>query len=135
VKSSMFEDSFIQSYLDMVPQPDEQSNIVFWDKDVLNEIDSDHVKQAHSNTHAFYRGMFNQLVNDEKSPFKDKNSIQYGEFLWALNTVSSRHVVMHEQQMDKDPNMLLILMPFLDLLNHSHSPNVAITPYLDKLSN
>ena len=42
---------------------------------------------------------------------------------------------MHEHQMDKDPNLSLIMMPLLDMLNHSNQPNVAIMPYHDKLAN
>ena len=59
--------------------------------------------------------------------------LEYPEFLWALNTVSSRHIVMHEHDMDNDPNLLLIMMPLLDLLNHAPSPNVGILPIVDKV--
>lgn len=59
--------------------------------------------------------------------------MEYPEFLWALNTVSSRHIVMHEHDMDNDPNLLLIMIPLLELLNHTHSPNVGILPYVDKV--
>lgn len=47
--------------------------------------------------------------------------------------MSSRHVVFHEHKAEEDPDLLLILMPFLDMLNHSRTPNVAITPFVDKL--
>ena len=57
----------------------------------------------------------------------------YAEFLWAFNIVSSRHVVMHEHEMDKDPNLLLLMMPLLDMLNHSSDPNVAILPHRDTI--
>ena len=36
-------DSFIKAWTDLLPQPDEISNLVFWDRDVLNEIDSEHL--------------------------------------------------------------------------------------------
>lgn len=32
-----------------------------------------------------------------------------------------------------DPEMLLIQMPFLDILNHSRTPNVGIFPWVDTL--
>jgi SET domain-containing protein len=35
--------------------------------------------------------------------------------------------------MDSDPNLLLIMMPLMDMLNHSHTPNVAILPHTDPL--
>jgi hypothetical protein len=41
---------------------------------------------------------------------------------------------MHEQS-QLDPDLLLIQMPFLDLLNHSRAPNCGIFPYVDKLDN
>ena len=39
---------------------------------------------------------------------------------------------MHEQNM-QDPNLLLIQMPFLDMLNHSRNPNVGIFPFIDTM--
>lgn len=53
----------------------------------------------------------------------------------AFNTVSSRHVTFHEHDSDNDPNMKLILLPVMDLLNHSNSPNVALRPMHDKVFN
>jgi SET domain-containing protein len=71
-------------------------------------------------------------VSGDGSPYTDANAIPYPEFLWALNTVSSRHIVLHDHQMDSDPNLLLMMMPLLDLLNHSPEPNVAIRPHVDR---
>jgi hypothetical protein len=92
----MMEDSFMKSYMKLIPQPDELSNIVFWSQEVLNEIDSDHLKHAHANTHSYYRSLYDLLVGNEKSPYREKHSLSIGEFMWALNTVSSRHIVMHQ---------------------------------------
>jgi hypothetical protein len=47
-KSFAMEDSFMKSYLNILPQPDEMSNLVFWQRDVLNEVDSENVKFAYS---------------------------------------------------------------------------------------
>ena len=60
--------------------------------------------------------------------------MEFGEFMWALNTVSSRHTVIGNQQSENDPNALLMMVPLLDMFNHSHDPNIVIMPYLDKLS-
>jgi hypothetical protein len=40
---------------------------------------------------------------------------------------------MHEHEMDNDPNLLLIMMPLFEILNHRPSPNVAIHPTIDKV--
>ena len=109
------------------------TNLTYWSKDNLNEIDSQHLQAAYTTTHKFYRSLWHHLVNLEGSPYKDKNSLSYEEFLWAFTVVSSRHVVFHEHKADEDPNLLLVLMPFVDMFNHSRSPNVAITPFIDKL--
>ena len=119
----------------MIPQPGEQSNIVFWGQDVLNQIDSEFLKYAYGNTHAYYRSLFEHLIGGEQSPYKDSGVIEYGEFLWAFNIVSSRHVVLHEHEMDKDPNLLLLMTPLLDMLNHSPDPNVAVLPHRDSIEN
>ena len=132
--NSIMHASFMKSYMNMLPQPGEQSNIVFWDQDVLNEIDSEHLKQAYGSTHAYYRSLYDHLINGETSPYKESAGLMsYAEFLWAFNTVSSRHVVMHKHEMDKDPNLLLLMMPLLDILNHSSDPNVAILPHRDTI--
>ena len=101
------EDSYMKSYVDLLPKPDEMSNIVYWSQEVLNEIDSQHLRAAYANTHAYYRSLHQTLTEQEGSPYKGKNSLPYEEFLWALTTISCRHIVMHEQNM-MDPNMLLI---------------------------
>jgi hypothetical protein len=91
------EDSFMRSYVELLPGPDELSNIVYWSQEVLNEIDSRHLKAAYTNTHAYYRQLHRHLTEQEGSPYRGKNSLPYEEFLWALTTVSCRHIVMHEQ--------------------------------------
>lgn len=47
--------------------------------------------------------------------------------------MSSRHVCLHQHEADKDPNLLLMILPLLDLLNHAHEPNVGLLPLHDKL--
>ena len=72
-------------------------------------------------------------MEGEESPYKEHGNISFEEFLWAFNIVSSRHVTLHGHVADEDPNMLLLQMPFLDLLNHSCDPNVGVFPFYDKL--
>lgn len=35
---------FMQSYLALLPQAGEQANIVFWEQELLNDIDSEHIR-------------------------------------------------------------------------------------------
>ena len=42
---------------------------------------------------------------------------------------------MHEHEYLQDPNLVLIMMPLMDMLNHSNTPNVAIRPFVDKIEN
>ena len=74
-------------------------------------------------------------MEGEGSPYKDQKNITYEEFLWAFNIVSSRHITFHGHLTEEDPNLLLLQMPLLDMLNHSLEPNVGIFPYHDKLDN
>lgn len=83
----------------------------------------------------YYNGLYNSLMEGEGSPYKDQKNISYEEFLWALNTVSSRHITMHGHLTEEDPSLLLMMMPILDLMNHSLDPNVGIIPYHDKMDN
>lgn len=57
------------------------------------------------------------------------------EFLWAFSIVSSRHLVFNNQQSDDDPNLVLMIMPLLDFINHSFDPNVVALPYHDRVNN
>ena len=83
----------------------------------------------------YYESLHEYLVNQEGSPYKDKGSLGLSEFLWALNVVSNRHIVLHDHEMDKDPNLLLMMMPLMDFLNHSISPNAGIFPHVERLEN
>lgn len=75
------------------------------------------------------------MFEKEGSPYKDKTTITIEEFLWAFTIVSSRHVVLNNENisLSQDPKMLLLIMPLFDLFNHSITPNVVALPYQDKL--
>lgn len=94
-----------------------------------------HLKQSYLGVDHYYRSLFTNLTEGEGSPYLGKNSLAYEEFLWAFNTVSSRHAVLHGHAMDQDPDLLLVLLPVIDMFNHSVTPNVGVFPYLDKLDN
>lgn len=53
--------------------------------------------------------------------------------MWALNLVSSRHIVMHDHDLDQDPDLVLFLLPLMDMFNHSPRPNIGIFPEYEKL--
>lgn len=39
--------------------------------------------------------------------------------------------MLHDHDQNKDENLVLIVMPVLDMLNHSLTPNAAILPFVD----
>ena len=100
---------------------------------MLNEVDSPHIKNLYTNIHTYYKFLFNLVMNREGSPYKDQSNITFSEFLWAFNLVSSRHIVMHGHDAMNDPNLVLILLPLMDLFNHSPRPNIGIYPEYNKV--
>lgn len=110
------------------------SQIVFWSKEVLNEIDSQIIRQQYKDTNSYYQVIFKQMTENENSPYKGKNSVSLEEFMWAFNIVSSRHLVLNNDQSGDDPNLLLMIMPIFDFINHSFDPNVVALPYHDKIN-
>ena len=72
-------------------------------------------------------------MQGQGSPYLESQNISFEEFLWAFNTVSSRHLTFHEHLVDEDPNLILLQMPLIDMFNHSLEPNVGLFPYQDKM--
>ena len=79
--------------------------------------------------------IYKRLIEDPESPYKDKKSITLEEFLWAFTIVSSRHLILNNEQPVDDPKLLLLMMPLLDFINHSFDPNVVALPFHDKINN
>ncbi|CDW87175.1 set domain protein [Stylonychia lemnae] len=127
-------DQLMQAYLDIVPR-DDMSTLIYWNRKVLNEIDSETLRSQFQQTEQYYQSIYHHLVNLDSSPYKGKNSLTLDQFLWAFTTISQRHLVMMNQQLTNDPNMIMLLVPLFDMLNHSQEPNVIITPYEDKITN
>lgn len=101
---------------------DDLTQIVFWPRETLLDLDSQLLIKQHRETLGFYRMIHTQLTTDIDSPYaKVLNSIPLDEFLWAFCLVSSRHIVMdNDQHSSDDPNMQLLIMPLLDFINHSN---------------
>lgn len=133
--TTLLSDSYFKSYLELIAQPNEMTNITYWDKDALNEIDSQHLKISYRAAHSLYYKFYELLMSIEGSPYLGKDSLDYEEFLWAFNTVSQRHLVLHNHDYQNDPNLKLVMLPFMDLLNHAREPNCGIVPFIDKLDN
>lgn len=57
------------------------------------------------------------------------------EFMWAFQTVSSRHLALNSQTPNLNEKPLIMMLPLVDMINHSPTfePNVAILPYEDKI--
>eukprot|EP00347_Sterkiella_histriomuscorum_P016609 403352531 len=110
-ESVTVEENYMSSYLDLLPRED-MTQLLFWNKNV-------------------------QLTkNDPNSPYLGQNSLSIEEFMWAFSTVSSRHLVFNNQAVSTDQNPFLMMLPLVDMINHSPSfqPNVVVLPYEDKLN-
>lgn len=134
-------------YADVLPRED-STQLIFWPKEVLTEIDSQLLIQQYRDTLGYYQMIHRLLVSDPDSPYNQiKDSLPFEEFLWAFSVVSSRQLSLNngEQVMD-DPNLQLLIMPLLDFINHTQppltsseskeeGPNVRAMPYHDPVNN
>ena len=84
----------MKSFLELVPRED-LTHLIFWDKHVLTELDSEILRTQIRDTFAYYKSIFDLLTKDPDSPYHAKNSITLEEFLWAFSIVSSRHVIFN----------------------------------------
>jgi len=109
--------------MDAMPRSD-LTQIIFWPKQILTDLDSQLLIQQHRETLGFYQLLHKQLTTDPDSPYAQvTNSLPLEEFLWAFSLVSSRHLIMdNDQHSSDDPKMQLLIMPLLDFINHSNIP-------------
>ncbi len=57
------------------------------------------------------------------------------EFLWAFSTVSARSLVLNNENVNEIPDEAVsMIVPLLDMVNHSPEPNCIFLPYHDKVS-
>ena len=57
------------------------------------------------------------------------------EFLWAFSTVSARSLVLNNENVIEMPDeAVTMIVPLLDMINHSLEPNCIVLPYHDKVS-
>jgi len=82
---------FLDCYFNTLPRHD-LSQLVYWDRDTLNKVDSTMLKQAYTNSNATYQSMHKFLIDDPASPYRDPNfgaknpdkaPIPVEEFMWA----------------------------------------------------
>ena len=77
-------------YADVLPRED-STQLIFWPKEVLTEIDSQLLISQYRDTLGYYQLLHKLLVSDPDSPyFENKDSLPQDEFLWAFSVVSSR---------------------------------------------
>ena len=111
------------------------TQLLFWDRKVQNEIDSEILRGQLKDTQQYYTSIYQQLTQiDPQSPYREKNSISLDEFLWAFSTVSSRHLTLNNTAASQDQNPFLMIMPLLDFINHSFEPNVIVLPFEDRVN-
>ena len=121
----------------MVPRED-LTQLIFWPKKILTEIDSQYLIQQYRDTLGFYQYIHQTLTRSPDSPYAVKNGepLPLDQFLWAFSVISSRHLIMNNGLTSSDDSHLqLLVMPLLDFLNHSFEPNVVALPFHDKINN
>jgi hypothetical protein len=94
-KIFILDDSYMQSYIHLLPRNGEMNTMIFWDEKLLNEIDSQNIRNGFMYTFNHYKKLWYMLTESEGSPYKGLNTIPLDEFLWAITSVGSRHIVFH----------------------------------------
>ena len=79
------------------------------------------------------------LCDSPESPYKDQSgnkTISLDEFLWAFTMTSSRSLVFDNTAPGdfSDETQMMMILPLLDMINHSREPNVRALPFHDKVS-
>ena len=115
--------------------------MIYWDQASLNVMDSKILIETYKDTLSYYQLIYKLLVDNETSPYRTfteskQTQLSMDEFLWAFNIVGSRSLILNNmpQPPTADPNAVMMILPILDFLNHSTTPNVIATPYHDKVS-
>ena len=80
------------------------------------------------------------MMHHDSSPYKiagEDAPMSEEEFLWAFSTVSARSLVLNNEHLSEmnDENAVTMILPLMDMVNHSPEPNCIMLPYHDKLSN
>lgn len=133
-------DNLERTYLSTLPVED-NSSIIYWDTATLNQVDSEIIRHTYRTTCDHYKAIYKALVCHPESPYTKQASgsdapISEEEFLWAFTSVSARSLVMNNTNVTEmnDPKSVMMMMPLLDMVNHSSDPNCVILPYHDKTS-
>ncbi len=77
------------------------------------------------------------MVQHPDSPYAQAAELPMSEeeFLWAFSTVSARSLVLNNENVSEIPDEAVsMIVPLLDMVNHSPSPNCIFLPYHDKVS-
>lgn len=81
---------FLKSYIDVLPRED-LTQLIFWPKHVLTEIDSKLLIQQYKDTSNYYLYLHKLLTTNPDSPYLKNNAdLPLDQFLWAFSIVSSR---------------------------------------------
>ena len=79
------------------------------------------------------------MMHHDSSPYKIAGAdapMSEEEFIWAFSTISARSLVLNNEHVSEitDPNAVTMILPLMDMVNHSPEPNCIMLPYHDKLS-
>jgi SET domain len=122
----------IRHWINALPTTD-LSNMIYWDKQQLVEVDSPNLIAQYKQALAFNQRVYKLLVEDSESPYAKTKSLDFDQWVWAFTIVSSRNLVLNNvpYQDTADPNAIFMIVPLLDYLNHSLTPNCVVTGYHD----
>ena len=118
------------------------SSLIYWDQATLNQVDSEILRNTHRTTCEHYKNIYRAVVMHPESPYvtqlnteNQEAPISEEEFLWALSTTSARSLVLNNENVTEmnDANAVSMIVPLMDMINHSETPNCIILPYHDKV--
>ena len=87
-----------------------------------------------------YKAIYRAITQHPESPYiqhnKDEILVSEEEFLWAFSTVSARSLVLNNESVTEmnDQNAVTMILPLVDMINHSFDPNCVCLPYHDKVT-
>ena len=116
------EDKDYEPWHKVLPQED-LSNMSLWDKSVLAEMDSENIKEYFEVSGSLITYYYHALKEIEGLERIDRET-----FFWAYNIVSSRHIILHNDNtsLQTDPEHRNVVAPMFDFVNHSSDPNVQM---------
>ena len=128
----------IRNWIGALPTTD-LSNMLYWDKKALLEVDSPNLISQYKSAMAFNQRVYKLLIDDPESPYSkyltSEKKLDFDQWCWAFSIVATRNLVLNNMpyQDTSDPNAIFMILPLLDFVNHSAEPNCIFAGYHDKV--